>query len=108
MKKILSAVTVFMIFSALSTSALSSVQINEDLEQSARNATARYAQSVQKPMPELEDYRYGMDLDVAKLVHVSPGVRYCGNVRSMMSYEDSKGELHMVRYLVKGECVNNR
>ncbi|AGA71010.1 hypothetical protein B479_00460 [Pseudomonas putida HB3267] len=25
-----------------------------------------------------------------------------------MTYEDSKGELHMVRYLVKGECVNSR
>lgn len=56
----------------------------------------------------LEDYAYGMDLDVGKLVYVSPNVRYCGNVRSMMTYEDSKGELHMVRYLVKGECVNSR
>ena len=36
--------------------------------------------------------------DVGKLVYVSPNVRYCGNVRSMMTYEDSKGELHMVRY----------
>lgn len=49
-----------------------------------------------------------MDLDVGKLVYVSPSVRYCGDVRSMMTYEDSKGELHMVRYLVKGECVNSR
>ncbi|MDO3387509.1 DUF2790 domain-containing protein, partial [Gilvimarinus sp. SDUM040013] len=54
------------------------------------------------------DYAYGMDLDVGKLVYVSPSVRYCGNVRSMMTYEDSKGELHMVRYLVKGECINSR
>ena len=63
---------------------------------------------VKKPMPQLEDYAYGMDLDVGKLVYVSPSVRYCGDVRSMMTYEDSKGELHMVRYLVKGECVNSR
>lgn len=108
MKTTRSAIAVFMLFSVLSTDALSSVQINEDLEQSARQATERYAQSVKKPMPELEDYTYGMNLDVGKLVYVSPNVRYCGNVKSMMAYEDSKGELHMVRYLVKGECVNSR
>ena len=108
MKTTRSAIAVFMLFSVLSTDALSSVQINEDLEQSARQATERYAQSVKKPMPELEDYTYGMNLDVGKLVYVSPSVRYCGNVKSMMAYEDSKGELHMVRYLVKGECVNSR
>ncbi|MBF8791591.1 DUF2790 domain-containing protein [Pseudomonas monteilii] len=108
MKTTISAIAAFMLFTALSTNAQSSVQINDDLEQAARKATERYAQSVEKPMPELEDYAYGMDLDVGKLVYVSPSVRYCGNVRSMMSYEDSKGELHMVRYIVKGECINNR
>ena len=108
MKTTRSAIAVFMLFSVLSTDAQSSVQINDDLEQSARRATEQYAQKVKKPMPELEDYAYGMDLDVGKLVYVSPSVRYCGNVRSMMTYEDSKGELHMVRYLVKGECINSR
>jgi uncharacterized protein with PIN domain len=45
MKTTRSAIAVFMLFSVLSTDALSSVQINEDLEQSARQATERYAQS---------------------------------------------------------------
>lgn len=83
-------------------------QINQRLEQAAEAATSHYAQSSGKPMPQLEDYRYGMKLDVAKLVYSTPGVRHCGNVQSMMSYEDSKGDLHMVRYLVEGECLSNR
>ncbi|MNG09928.1 hypothetical protein D3C84_933690 [compost metagenome] len=58
-------------------------------------------------MPQLEDYAYGMDLDVGKLVDVSPNVRYCGNVRSMMTYEDSKGQLNTLKYSVVGACRNN-
>ncbi|KIU53569.1 hypothetical protein B8W70_00685 [Pseudomonas sp. 1239] len=108
MKTTRSAIAVFMLFSALSTNAHSSMQANEELERSAKDATARYAQSTKKPMPEVEDYAYGIKLDVSKLVYVSPNVRQCGSVNSMMSYEDSKGELHMVRYLVNGECINSR
>jgi len=84
------------------------VQINQHLEQDARTATAQYAQRVNKPMPEIEDYHYGMGLHVAKLVHVSPAVKYCGNVNNLMSYEDSKGALHLVRYLGEGDCISNR
>ncbi|WP_430305145.1 DUF2790 domain-containing protein [Pseudomonas mosselii] len=96
-------------FFAASVSAQNNVKdINARLEQVGKDATARYAQSLNKPMPELKDYRYGMDMDIAKLVHVSQNVMYCGNVRSIMSFEDSKGELHMVRYIVKGNCYNNK
>lgn len=65
----------FIFFSPLSTNAKNGVQINDDLEQSARKATERYAQSVRKPMPELEGHAYGMDLNIGKLVYVSPNVR---------------------------------
>jgi hypothetical protein len=82
--------------------------LNQRLEQAAEAATSHYAQDAGKPMPQLEDYRYGMKLDVAKLVYSTPGVQHCGNVQSMMSYEDSQGDLHMLRYLVDGECHSNR
>lgn len=72
MKTTRSAIAVFMLFSALSTNAHSSMQANEELERSAKDATARYAQSTKKPMPEVEDYAYGIKLDVSKLVYVSP------------------------------------
>lgn len=108
MNTTVSAIAVFMLLTSLTANAQSGMEINQRIERSAREATADYAQRVKKPMPQLEDCAYGMDLDVGKLVYVSPSVRYCGNVRSMMTYEDSKGELHMVRYLVKGECVNSR
>lgn len=108
MKTTATVIAVFMLFTALTANAQSGMEINQRIERSAREATADYARQVKKPMPQLEEYAYGMDLDVSKLVYVSPSVRYCGNVRSMMTYEDSKGELHMVRYLVKGECINSR
>ncbi|MDZ4020596.1 DUF2790 domain-containing protein [Pseudomonas sichuanensis] len=108
MKTTRSAIAVFMLFSSLTANAQSGMEINQRTERAARVATADYAQSVKKPMPELEDYTYGMNLDIGKLVYVSPSVRYCGNLSSMMTYEDSQGELHMVRYLVKGECINSR
>ncbi|MDF0732051.1 DUF2790 domain-containing protein [Pseudomonas entomophila] len=81
--------------------------INARLEQAARDATARYAQRLNKPMPELKDYTYDMNLDIAKVVHASQPVRYCGNVQSLMSYEDTQGSLHWVRYLVSGTCNIN-
>lgn len=83
------------------------MEINQRIERSAREAAADYAQRVKKPKPQLEDYAYGINVDVGKLVYVSPSLRYCGNVISMMTYEDSKGVLHMVRYLVKCECINS-
>ena len=46
------------------------MEINKHIERTAREATADYAQRVKKPMPQLEDYAYGMDLDVGKLVYV--------------------------------------
>jgi len=48
-----------------------------------------------------------MDLDIGKLVYFSPSVWYCRSVRSMITYEDSKDEPHLVRYLVKGKCINS-
>jgi hypothetical protein len=100
--------TTIMFFTLSATAQNTIKDINERLEQAGKDATARYAASVNKPAPELKDYRYGMEVDVAKLVHVSQNVKYCGTVKSLMGYEDSKGELHLVRYLVSGTCVNNR
>ncbi|MGE7993773.1 DUF2790 domain-containing protein [Pseudomonas sp. NPDC089554] len=104
-----SFVIVGLVFFTVSANAQNDINdINARLEKAGRDATARYAQSLNKPMPTLENYRYDMTLDIAKVVHVSQNVLYCGNVKSIMSYEDTNGKLHMVRYMVGGRCYNNK
>jgi hypothetical protein len=65
-----------------------------------------YAETRNKPMPQIIDYRYGMKLDVATLVRQSPDLKTCKVSPKLMTYEDSKGALNTIQYLVAGECRN--
>lgn len=56
----------------------------ERVERANKVALENYASKVGEPVPEVKDYVYGMKLDVAKTIHVSPPVKYCGNVDSYM------------------------
>ncbi len=70
-------------------------------------AMAAYAEKNGKPAPQLQVYRYGMDLDIAKVVNVTPPIRACNPVPSRMTYEDSSGTLTTLEYQVMGVCRNN-
>ncbi|WP_073523842.1 DUF2790 domain-containing protein [Pseudomonas fluorescens] len=70
-------------------------------------AMAAYAIKKGKPVPEVQAYRYGMDLDIAKVVNVTPPIRSCNAVPSRMTYEDSSGKLNTLEYQVMGICRNN-
>ncbi len=83
-------------------------EINKKLENLNREATQAYASLMHKPMPNIVAYTYGMKVDVVKLIHISPTMRHCGNIRKLMTYEDSIGELHTISYLVAGECPSRR
>ena len=48
-------------------------------------AMAAYAIQKGKPVPEVQAYRYGMDLDIAKVVNVTPPIRSCNAVPSRMT-----------------------
>ncbi|WP_312830664.1 DUF2790 domain-containing protein [Pseudomonas rhodesiae] len=80
----------------------------ERVERANKVALENYASKVGEPVPEVKDYVYGMKLDVAKTIHVSPPVKYCGNVDSYMSYQDSQGKLHSIRYILQGDCPQKR
>lgn len=55
-----------------------------------------------------EQYRYGMDLDVADVVASSDVSHECGVVPATMTYEDHQGEVHRLEYLVMGGgCSDN-
>jgi hypothetical protein len=52
--------------------------------------------------PEFKDYEYGMPLDIAKVIsteYFPPQKILCGVIPAAMTYEDSKGEKHAIRYL---------
>lgn len=70
-------------------------------------AMAAYAAKKGKPAPQVQNYRYGMELDIAKVVNVTPPIRSCNPVPSRMTYEDSSGKLNTLEYLVMGVCRYN-
>jgi hypothetical protein len=52
--------------------------------------------------PEYQQYEYGMDLDIAKVISIKyfpPKPKFCGVIPARMTYEDSKGDRHAIRYL---------
>lgn len=55
------------------------------------------------------DYKYGMDLDVAKVISIVDQPHPpCSLVKSQMTYKDSQGEVHAVNYVkLDSECAQN-
>lgn len=43
-------------------------------------------------------YRYGMDLDVARVISISEPKEACGLVPVTMQYEDSQGDRHFLSF----------
>jgi len=72
-----------------------------------QQAMLAYAEKNGRPAPVVQTYRYGMKLDIAKVVNVTPPIRSCNPVPSRMTYEDSSGKLNTVEYQVMGVCRNN-
>ncbi len=76
----------------------------EEVIQEHQKVVAKYADGKNKPLPTVVEYKYGMDLDIAKVVRLSPDVRACKVMPQLMTYEDSKGELNTVQYRVLSGC----
>ena len=52
-------------------------------------------------------YKYGMKLDIAHVVSISPIANECGVVPVEMTYQDSKGVTHILDYSVFGTGCSN-
>ncbi|VVN72702.1 DUF2790 domain-containing protein [Pseudomonas fluorescens] len=52
-------------------------------------------------------YEYGMKLDIAHVVSISPIANVCGVVPVEMTYQDSKGVTHILDYSVFGTGCSN-
>ena len=70
-------------------------------------AVAEEAQ-VKQVQPAVEQYTYATDLDIAKVISVSPNQDVCEVVPAQMTYEDSKGQKHILEYRVMGNGCSNR
>lgn len=97
---------------ALSLSSLTFASTGSDREFSRlmnenQDAMTAYALKKGKAQPQVQSYRYGMKLDIAKVVNVTAPIRSCKVVPSRMTYEDSAGKLNTIEYQVMGLCRNN-
>ncbi|KOY01692.1 MULTISPECIES: DUF2790 domain-containing protein [Pseudomonas] len=55
----------------------------------------------------VESYSYGMKLDIQKVISISDTADKCGPVPTQMTYEDSKGQRHILQYSVMGTGCSN-
>ena len=107
MKKF-TAVAGLIVFSSASQASTSFEEKQAQYIQEHQTAVANYAAKIGKPMPEVEDYRYGMKIDVAKFVRQSQDPRTCQVFPRLMTFEDSLGTLKTVRYSMYSQCINNK
>jgi Skp family chaperone for outer membrane proteins len=103
---LIAAIAMFQTANAYTSS--SAEKINQEIEQKSLQEAQRYADKTGKKVPQAVDYKYGMNLDIANVVYMTPNVNYCGNISKLMTYEDSQGDLNTVRYLTQGVCRNNK
>lgn len=71
-------------------------------------AMQQYAAARGKTPPVVAHYRYGMKLDIAKVVHTSPTGSGCEVMPAQMTYEDSNGDLQTVEYRAMGTACRNQ
>ncbi len=57
--------------------------------------------------PIVEQYHYGMELDIAKVLSRSEVPDVCGVVPAYMTYEDHQGKVHRLEYVVFGQGCGN-
>jgi hypothetical protein len=67
-------------------------------------STAAYAKERGDQAPPIIEYTYGMKLDVARVVSVTPRPLTCSAAPMLMTYEDSTGALNTVKYFAVGKC----
>ncbi len=65
------------------------------------------AQAQAQADEEAVAYRYGMQLDIAKVVSITPVADICGVVPVEMTYLDSQGAKHILQYSEFGTGCSN-
>jgi hypothetical protein len=68
---------------------------------------AEQAETAVAVQPAIEQYHYGMELDIAKVISRSDIQDVCGIVPAYMTYEDHQGKVHRLEYMVFGQGCSN-
>ncbi|MHA6196692.1 DUF2790 domain-containing protein [Pseudomonas wadenswilerensis] len=66
-------------------------------------AVSSLALAEQAPSAPVEQYSYGTDLDIAKVISLSKVPNVCEVVPATMVYEDHQGQRHTIEYRVMGD-----
>lgn len=61
-----------------------------------------YALSIDKNPPETVHYRYGMEVDAQRVIHITSKNIGCGVMPAQMTYEDSNGNINILEYRASG------
>ena len=70
--------------------------------QANEQAMRAYAAANGKKPPEVIHYRYGMRLDVAKVISMTSTKASCDVMPAQMNYEDSNGDVKILEYRTAG------
>ena len=76
--------------------------------QANEQAMQEYAAANGKNPPEVIHYRYGMKLDIARVVAITPTDSSCGVMPAQMTYVDSNGDLNILEYRAAGTGCRNQ
>ncbi|WP_236199563.1 DUF2790 domain-containing protein [Pseudomonas pseudonitroreducens] len=86
----------------IGSTSLASADGGGDITFSRMQQAREQAMAARQPTPievaQAKQYTYGMDLDIAEVVSVTPLSRDCGVVPVQMRYKDSFGEEQLVEY----------
>lgn len=76
--------------------------------QANEQAMQRYTAANAKKPPEVVHYRYGMKLDIAKVVATTRTDSSCDVMPAQMTYEDSNGDLNILEFRAAGTGCRNQ
>ncbi|ESQ99900.1 MULTISPECIES: DUF2790 domain-containing protein [Pseudomonadaceae] len=72
------------------------------LAQAAQGQAIHIESQPQAGQVPVETYRYGLKLDIARVLSTSDTSHLCGVVPTVMHYENSRGEVRALEYLILG------
>jgi hypothetical protein len=105
MKMFKSLLLAFAILSPAVSYAFSAGDIKaDDIVKEHQRKVTHYAASQNIRLPKVIEYKYGVALDVAQVIFLSPDPRACRVLPQLMTYKDSTGELKTLKYQMFSDC----
>ena len=99
----------FMTISSFSLAEGGADRVYGQMIQANEKAMLEYAAANGKNPPEIIHYRYGMELDIAKVVNTTSTGTNCDVMPAQITFEDSNGDLKILESRLAGTgCLNQK